>query len=85
MNKEAGIKPEKITKPMQLLGAWLAGLFSVDSCFLFAASQMNQGSLESIALVFAAIINVPLFLAAVFLLKQNLDQSFKKILTTPHT
>ena len=66
---EQTIKPEKITKPIQLLGAWLAGLFSVDSCFLFAASNMENGSFESISLIIASIINVPLFLLAVFLLQ----------------
>lgn len=66
---EQSIKPEKITKPIQLLGAWLAGLFSIDSCFLFAASSMDQGSFESYALTLAAIVNVPVFLLAVFLLQ----------------
>lgn len=66
---EQNIKPEKITKPIQLLGAWLAGLFSIDSCFLFAASNMTQGSFESFALTLAAIVNVPIFLLAVFLLQ----------------
>ena len=69
MNEKQQIKPEKITKPIQLLGAWLAGLFSVDSCFLFAASNMETGSFESISLIIASIINVPLFLVAVFLLQ----------------
>ncbi|GEA02040.1 hypothetical protein KUL17_09370 [Alteromonas sp. KUL17] len=68
LNKST-IVPEKINKPIQLLGAWLAGLFSVDSCFLFAASRMESGSTESVALVIAAIANVPLFLIAVFLLQ----------------
>ncbi|MBC8651069.1 hypothetical protein GYM54_17645 [Pseudomonas sp. MTM4] len=68
MSKQT-IIPEKINKPIQLLGAWLAGLFSVDSCFLFAASQMPTGSFESLALVGAAIVNVPVFLIAVFLLQ----------------
>lgn len=63
------IQPEKITKPIQLLGAWLAGLLAVDSCFLIAAARMDQGSWESAALTIAAIVNVPLFLAAVFLLQ----------------
>jgi hypothetical protein len=62
-------KPEKITKPIQLLGAWLAGLLSIDSCFLFAAAHLQQGSWESGALTIAAIVNVPLFLGAVFLLQ----------------
>ena len=63
------IKPEKITTPIQLLGAWLAGLLSVDACFLFAASNMDQGSWESGLLVVAAIVNVPMFIVAVFLLQ----------------
>ncbi|MDP2715782.1 hypothetical protein [Rheinheimera sp.] len=66
---ENNIKPEKITKPIQLLAAWLAGLFSIDSCFLIGAANLEQGSFESIALVVAAIVNVPIFLAAVFLLQ----------------
>lgn len=66
---EATLKPEKITKPIQLLGAWLAGLLSIDACFLFAASRMPAGSWEADALIVAAIINVPLFLIAVFLLQ----------------
>lgn len=62
------LKPEKITKPIQLLGAWLAGLLAIDSCFLFAAARMSP-SWESGALTVAAIVNVPLFLLAVFLLQ----------------
>jgi len=63
------IRPEKITKPIQLLGAWLAGLFSIDSCFLLAANNLPKDSWEAGALVIAAIINVPIFLLAVFLLQ----------------
>ncbi|MBU1045435.1 MAG: hypothetical protein KJ915_13695 [Candidatus Omnitrophica bacterium] len=63
------INPEKITKPIQLLGAWLAGLFSIDSCFLVAATNFPEGSWESMILVVAAIVNVPLFLIAVFILQ----------------
>lgn len=66
---QSTIKPEKITKPIQLLGAWLAGLFSIDTCFLVAAANMSAGSWESKALTIAAIVNVPVFLIAVFLLQ----------------
>jgi hypothetical protein len=66
---ENQIKPEKITKPIQLLAAWLAGLFSINSCFLIAAAKMDSNSWESSALVLASIINVPIFLGAVFLLQ----------------
>jgi len=63
------IVPEKINKPIHLLGAWLAGLFTVNGGFLVAATNMERGSFESIALIVAAIINVPLFLFSVFLLQ----------------
>lgn len=63
------VKAERITKPIQLLAAWLAGLLALNSCFLIAAKAMPVGSLESRALVIAAILNVPAFLAAVFLLQ----------------
>lgn len=62
-------KPEKITKPIQLLAAWLAGLLSIDTCFLVAATHLQVDSWEARALVIAAIGNVPLFLLAVFLLQ----------------
>lgn len=63
------VKPERITKPIQLLGAWLAGLLAIDSCFLFAAASLRPGSWEAQALIIAAIVNVPIFLVAVFVLQ----------------
>lgn len=66
---ETTIKPERITKPIQLLGAWLAGLFSIDACFLFAATRFAPGAWEAGVLTISAIVNVPLFLGAVFLLQ----------------
>ncbi len=66
---ESQIRPEKITKPIQLLGAWLAGLLAIDTCFLIAASRLGDQSWLAAALTIAAILNVPLFLAAVFLLQ----------------
>src|SRR5947208_2404980 len=66
---EPKIQPATITKPMQLLAAWLVGLLAIDGCFLLAASRMAPGSTEASALVWAAILNVPLFLGALFLLQ----------------
>lgn len=63
------ISPEKITTPIQLLGAWLAGLLAIDSCFLIAASSMDQTSWQSAILTIAAIFNVPIFIYSVFLLQ----------------
>lgn len=63
------IKPEKITKPIQLLGAWLVGLLTIDASFLFAASSLDQDTWQSGALTIAAIVNVPIFIGALFLLQ----------------
>lgn len=63
------LQPATITKPMQLLAAWLVGLLSLDTCFLLAATRMPVGSTEVAALVWAAIVNVPIFLGALFLLQ----------------
>jgi hypothetical protein len=63
------IQPDRITKPIQLLAAWLVGLLAIDTCFLVAAARLPQDSWQAIALTLAAIVNVPLFLAAVFLLQ----------------
>lgn len=63
------LSPEKITKPIQLLGAWLVGLLAVDSAFLTAATSMDVSSWQSGILTVAAIVNVPLFIGALFLLQ----------------
>lgn len=63
------IRPERVTKPIQLLAAWLAGLVAVDSVFLVAASKLEACSASSTALVVAAILNVPGFLILLFLLQ----------------
>ena len=63
------IRPDKITKPMQLLGGWLAGLVLTNSGFLIAAGNISTPSWAPGALVIAAIANVPLFLLALFVLQ----------------
>ncbi|MCH4828632.1 MULTISPECIES: hypothetical protein [Flavobacterium] len=63
------IKPEKITKPIQLLAAWLLGLIIINASFLTAAAQIEKPEWASGALVIATIINVPIFLASLFLLQ----------------
>ncbi|HAS1098285.1 TPA: hypothetical protein I3789_004880, partial [Enterobacter cloacae] len=65
---EQRIEPHKVTKPIQLLAAWMVGLVVTNSSFLIAASQMTDQSWEKGFLVVAAVINVPLFLFALFLL-----------------
>lgn len=63
------IAPEKITKPIQLLAAWLVGLLAVDGSFLIAATRIDLASWQSGALTVAAILNVPVFIGALFLLQ----------------
>lgn len=66
---EQRIEPHKVTKPIQLLAAWLVGLVITNASFLTASVQMTTGSWERAALVISTIINVPLFLLALFVLQ----------------
>jgi ABC-type multidrug transport system fused ATPase/permease subunit len=63
------LETHKVTKPIQLLAAWLVGLVLVNGSFLATAVGVDSGSWISTALVVAAIVNVPLFLLAIFLLQ----------------
>jgi len=63
------ISPEKVTKPIQLLAAWLTGLIIVNGAFLVAASKIGFDHWSSGTLIVASIVNVPMFLAAIFLLQ----------------
>ena len=63
------ITPHKVTKPIQLLAAWLLGLVLIDGAFLGAAKALSTPSWLPAVLVIAAVCNVPLFLACIFLLQ----------------
>ena len=63
------IDPTKVTKPIQLLAAWLVGLVVVDGSFLTAARLITNPDWISATLVIAAILNVPIFVSAIFLLQ----------------
>ncbi len=63
------IAPEKITSPIQLLAAWFVALIVLDGAFLTAASVVSSPAWLPPVLVFAAILNVPLFLGGMFLLQ----------------
>ena len=66
---EHHIAPEKVTKPIQLLAAWLVGLIVVNGSFLLAAQHIANPSWAAGFLVVAAIANVPIFIVALFLLQ----------------
>jgi hypothetical protein len=63
------IAPERVTRPIQLLAAWLVGLIVVDASFLMAAQQITRPDWASGLLVIAAVANVPVFIGALFLLQ----------------
>lgn len=59
----------KITKPIQLVAAWLVGLVTINGSFLLAAAQISTPWWLSTLLVSAAIANVPLFLFCIYRLQ----------------
>lgn len=63
------IKPEKITKPIQLLAVWLIGLILIVSALLTAAGTINQPSWLPAFFSISAVCIIPLFLALIFLLQ----------------
>lgn len=63
------IEPGKVTKPIQLVAAWLVGLIIVNAAFLVTSSGIKEPVWLKATLIFSAIINVPLFLGAIFLLQ----------------
>jgi len=65
---EEKITPHKVTKPIQLLAAWLVGLCVVNGSFLATAAAVSITWLQAV-LVIAATLNVPLFITAIFLLQ----------------
>jgi len=69
LTPEQKIHPEKITKPFQLLPAWLVGLILVNGSLLATAIMLKDPAWVAPMLVIAAIVNVPIFLVAIFLLQ----------------
>ena len=69
MNRTPDIVPHKITKPIQLLAAWLAGLAIVNASFLTAAGLLHSPTWLAPLLTIASVVNVPLFIVSLFLLQ----------------
>jgi hypothetical protein len=63
------INPHKVTKPIQLLAAWLVGLVATNTLFLGSAAMLGPEGWERGGLVIASMVNVPLFLVALFVLQ----------------
>jgi hypothetical protein len=89
------IEPSKVTKPIQLVAAWLVGLILVNGAFLGTAVAIGESTWLKGTLIIASVINVPVFLGAIFLLQtkfrpqlqedeyysQYLDKSTNKYVT----
>ncbi|QOG03421.1 hypothetical protein [Flavobacterium sp. MDT1-60] len=82
------IKPEKITKPIQLLAVWLIGLILIVSALLTAAGTIDQPSWLPAFFSISAVSIIPLFLALIFLLQTRFrpqmqeDEYYSKFLNT---
>lgn len=63
------IQPQKVTRPFQLLAAWLVTLIALDGAFLTGARMVTEPPWISAMLSIAAVVNVPLFLLSMFLLQ----------------
>ncbi len=77
------LKAHKITKPIHLLAAGLVGLVLVDGSLLATAVGVDSGSWLSTAFVVAAIVNVLLFLLAIFLLQTKFRPEMQEDPITP--
>lgn len=63
------IEAHKVTKPIQLLAAWLVGLILVNGSLLTAAATIKTPAWAPNLLVIATVLNVPLFLICIFVLQ----------------
>ena len=63
------IKPEKVTKPFQLLATWLAGLIILVSALLVASAQTYEVKWINCFYAISAISIIPIFLILIFLLQ----------------
>lgn len=75
------IDPQTVTKPMQLLAAWLVALIVTVGMFLGGARAINDPPWAAGVLVVAAVAIVPLFLVCLLLLQtrfraENMEDQF---------
>lgn len=66
---EQKIKPEKITKPIQLLAAWLIGLIVIVSALITGATLVTTPDWLPVFFSISAVGIIPLFLLLIFLLQ----------------
>ena len=66
---EPQIQPHRITKPIQMLAVWMAGLVLLVGSFLAGARVLTKPDWVPPFLVIAAVSLVPLFLVLLFLMQ----------------
>jgi hypothetical protein len=82
------IKPEKITKPIQLLAVWLIGLILMVSALLTAAGTINKPLWLPVFFSISEVSIIPLFLVLIFLLQTKFrpqmqeDEYYSKFLNS---
>lgn len=67
--RETKIEPHKITKPIQLLAVWIAGLVLLTGAFLTAARIITNPPWLSATFGITAVVMVPFFIVLIFLMQ----------------
>jgi hypothetical protein len=67
--KDERIRPEKITKPIQLLAVWLIGLIAIETSLLAASATITKPEWLPVFFGISAVAIIPLFLFLIFLLQ----------------
>jgi hypothetical protein len=63
------IDPATVTRPVQLLAAWLVALIALEGTLLAGAHFISHALWLRAVLVIAAVVNIPLFIGLIFLLQ----------------
>ena len=63
------IKPEKVTKPFQLLATWLAGLVILEGILVYASMRTYPYPWVNCMFAVSSIIIIPVFLVLLFLMQ----------------
>jgi len=67
----AEIKPEKVTKPFQLLATWLAGLVILEGILTYGSVKILALGNQTLSTIYciSSIVIIPVFLIFIFLLQ----------------
>ena len=71
------IEPHKITRPIQLLAVWIAGLVLLVGAFLTASANINDPSWLSPLFGISAVVLVPLFIVLIFVMQTKFREQLQ--------